>query len=177
MAPDLVHGGHRVRLVPGRTLFDAADELELVVPASCRRSGRCHECIVEVTAGSGALAAPDAEEAFLRPGYRLACRAVVERDDQDVEFAVLRRRLRIFMPPGGPALEVDPAVRVIDGRVRLLAEDGGALDDLGQRGSGCSASPSMSGPRRSSWSSSTSGPARRSRRPPSRIRSSSAAAT
>lgn len=131
MAPDLVHGGHRVPLVPGRTLFDAADELELVVPASCRRSGRCHECIVEVTAGSGALAAPDAEEAFLRPGYRLACRAVVERDDQDVEFAVLRRRLRIFMPPGGPALEVDPAVRVIDGRVRLLAEDGSALDDLG----------------------------------------------
>src|SRR5450759_5450984 len=35
MAPDLVHAGHRVPLVPGRTLFDAADELELVVPASC----------------------------------------------------------------------------------------------------------------------------------------------
>ncbi len=131
MAPALVHAGHRVPLVPGRTLFDAADELALVVPASCRRSGRCHECIVEVTSGSEALAAPGADEAFLRPGYRLACRAVVERDDRDVEFAVLRRRLHIFMPPGGPALEVDPAVRVINGRVRLLAEDGTALDDLG----------------------------------------------
>ncbi len=131
MAPDLVHAGLRVPLVPGRTLFDAADELELVVPASCRRSGRCHECIVEVTAGAESLAPPDAEESFLRPGYRLACRAVVERAGADVEFAVLRRRLRIFMPPDGPPLDVDPAARVIDGRVRLLADDGTPCDDLG----------------------------------------------
>src|SRR3989304_1514754 len=47
------------------------DELGVVVPASGRRSGRCHECVVEVTAGSDALAPPAAEEAFLRPGYRL----------------------------------------------------------------------------------------------------------
>jgi uncharacterized 2Fe-2S/4Fe-4S cluster protein (DUF4445 family) len=131
MAPDLVHAGHRVPLVPGRTLFDAADELKLVVPASCRRSGRCHECIVEVASGGETLSPLDAQEAFLRPGYRLACRAVVERDDLDVEFAVLRRRLRIFMPPDGPPLELDPAVRIIDGRVRLLAHDGTPVDDLG----------------------------------------------
>ncbi len=131
MAPDLVHAGHRVPLVPGRTLFDAADELELVVPASCRRSGRCHECIVEVTAGGEALTAPGDEEGFLRPGYRLACRAGVKRSDIDIEFDVLRRRLRIFMPPDGPPLEVDPAARVIDGRVRLLADDGTMADDLG----------------------------------------------
>ena len=131
MARDLVHAGHRVPLVPGRTLFDAADELELVVPASCRRSGRCHECIVEVTAGGEALTPPSAEEAFLRPGYRLACRAAVERTNTEIEFVVLRRRLRIFMPPDGPPLEVDPAVSVIDGHVRLLADDGTPLDDLG----------------------------------------------
>ena len=131
MAPDLVHAGHRVPLVRGRTLFDAADELELVVPASCRRSGRCHECIVEVSAGGETLSAPGPEEAFLRPGYRLACRASVVRDEADVEFTVLRRRLRIFMPPDGPPLEVDPAARVIDGRVRLLSDDGTTIDDLG----------------------------------------------
>jgi len=130
MAP-LSRAGHRVPLVPGRTLFDAADGLELVVPASCRRSGRCHECIVEVTAGGDALMPPTVDEAFLRPGFRLACRAVVERPDVDVEFVILRRRLRIFMPPNGPPLDVDPAVRVIDGRVRLLAADGTLGDDLG----------------------------------------------
>ena len=130
MAP-LHSTGHRVPLVPGRTLFDAADGLELVVPASCRRSGRCHECIVEVTAGDDALMPPTVDEAFLRPGFRLACQAVVERADVEVEFVILRRRLRIFMPPKGPSPEVDPAVRVIGGRVRLLAADGTPGDDLG----------------------------------------------
>jgi uncharacterized 2Fe-2S/4Fe-4S cluster protein (DUF4445 family) len=121
-----------VPLVPGRTLFDAADELELVVPASCRRSGRCHECIVEVASGGEALSARGPEESFLGDGYRLACRAIVERDDADIEFSVLRRRLHIFMPPEGPPLELEPAVRLVDGRVCLLSDDGIPTDDLGE---------------------------------------------
>ncbi len=125
VAPDLVHAGRRVPLEPGGTLFDAADELALVVPASCRRSGRCHECVVEVLRGGDALSPPDEQEAFLRPGYRLACRAVVERAPErgDLEFVVLRRHLRILMPPEGPPLEVDPAVTVADGRIRWFDED------------------------------------------------------
>ncbi len=125
MARHLVHAGRRVPLVPGRTLFDAADELAMVVPASCRRSGRCHECVVEILRGGDALSDPDEQEAFLRPGYRLACRATVEREplDADLEFVVLRRRLRILMPPGGPPLDRDPAVTIRDGRVRWLDED------------------------------------------------------
>ncbi len=125
MARHLVHAGRRVPLVPGGTLFDAADELAMVVPASCRRSGRCHECVVEVLRGEDALAPPDAQEAFLRPGYRLACRAVVAREptDADLEFVVLRRHLKILMPPDGPHLAVDPAITVRDGRVRWFDED------------------------------------------------------
>ena len=125
MARHLVHAGRRVPLVPGRTLFDAADELAMVVPASCRRSGRCHECVVEILRGGDALSVPDEQEAFLRPGYRLACRATVEREpsDADLEFLVLRRRLKILMPPAGPPLEVDPAVTIRDGRVHWFDED------------------------------------------------------
>ena len=125
MAPDLVHAGRRVPLVPGRTLFDAADELAMVVPASCRRSGRCHECVVEVLRGGDALTPPDEQEAFLRPGYRLACRATIAREpvEADLEFIVLRRRLKILMPPGGPTLEVDPTVTVEDGRILWNGED------------------------------------------------------
>lgn len=125
MTRDLVHAGRRVPLAPGRTLFDAADELDMVVPASCRRSGRCHECVVEVLRGGEALSAPDEREAFLRHGYRLACLATIERepDASDLEFVVLRRRLRILMPPAGPPLEVDPAVAVAGGRIRWNGED------------------------------------------------------
>jgi uncharacterized 2Fe-2S/4Fe-4S cluster protein (DUF4445 family) len=126
-----IHAGHGVPLVEATTLFEAADELELVVPASCRRSGRCHECVIEVKAGGEALAPPTAAESFLRPNYRLACQAVVARTDIEVEFAVLRRRLRIFMPPAGPPPDIDPTACAIDGRVRLLDEDGTPADDLG----------------------------------------------
>ena len=97
----------------------------MVVPASCRRSGRCHECVVEVLRGGDALAPPEEQEAFLRPGYRLACRATVASDpaEGDLEFVVLRRRLKILMPPSGPPLEVDPAITVRGGRVRWHDED------------------------------------------------------
>ena len=109
----------------GATLFEAADELAMVVPTSCRRSGRCHECIVEILRGGEALTPPEEQEAFLRPGYRLACRATVagEPAEGDLEFVVLRRHLKILMPPSGPPLAVDPAITVRDGRVRWYGED------------------------------------------------------
>ncbi len=115
----------------GGTLFDAADELDMVVPASCRRSGRCHECIVEILRGGEALSPTDEQERFLRPGYRLACRATVvgEPAEGDLEFIVLRRRLKILMPPSGPPLEVDPAITIRDGRVRWFDEDVDAARD------------------------------------------------
>ncbi|HEY6058466.1 MAG TPA: ASKHA domain-containing protein, partial [Candidatus Limnocylindrales bacterium] len=90
--------------------FDAADELALVVPASCQRTGRCKECVVEIVQGGDSLSPRTAAEDFLSEPYRLACQSVVEQVDRDVEFAVLRRRLRILMPPGGPPLDLDPAI-------------------------------------------------------------------
>ena len=131
VAPDMMHAGRRVPLVVGRTLFDAADELAMVVPASCRRSGRCRECVVEVRSGGEALSVPAPAEAYLRPGFRLACCARIEREPpDDLEFAVLRRRLRIFPPPPGPALEIDPVVTAEGGRVLY---DGADVDAAPQR--------------------------------------------
>ena len=91
------HDGKTQPLAIGMTLFDCADELAVEVPTSCHRNGRCHECVVEVTGGEGALCARTEAESFLRAPYRLACQAVVERDDIDVAFAPLRRRPRILV--------------------------------------------------------------------------------
>jgi uncharacterized 2Fe-2S/4Fe-4S cluster protein (DUF4445 family) len=124
--PDVVHGSEHRPLVPGRLLFDDADELSVVVPASCRRTGRCHECVVEIRAGGEQLSPRTEAEAFLAAGFRLACQARVERATHDLEFAVLRRRLRIQLAPEGGAVDVDPGIRDVDGR--RLAEDG---TDLG----------------------------------------------
>ena len=91
------HDGRTEPLSAGMTLFDCADELAVEVPTSCLRNGRCHECVVEVSAGEDALCARTEAEGFLRPPYRLACQALVERDDIDVAFAPLRRRPRILV--------------------------------------------------------------------------------
>ena len=91
------HDGKTQPLAIGMTLFDCADELAVEVPTSCMRNGRCHECVVEVTGGKDALCARTEAESFLRPPHRLACQAVVERDDIDVTFAPLRRRPRILV--------------------------------------------------------------------------------
>ena len=124
--PHVIHGSDRRLLEPGRLLFDDADELSVVVPASCKRTGRCHECLVEVKSGGDQLSPRTAEESFLGPGFRLACQATIERADEDLEFVVLRRRLRILMAPDSTMVDVDPVVRAVDGRV--VRDDG---EDLG----------------------------------------------
>jgi uncharacterized 2Fe-2S/4Fe-4S cluster protein (DUF4445 family) len=96
-----------------RTLFDDASDLAVQMPASCRRSGRCHECIVEVLAGADALGEPTDAESFLRPPFRLACQAVVVRTDAVVDFRPLRRRLRILVDADAAAMPdaIDSPVR------------------------------------------------------------------
>jgi uncharacterized 2Fe-2S/4Fe-4S cluster protein (DUF4445 family) len=101
-----------------RTLFDDAGEHALLVPSSCRRSGRCRECIVEVTAGAEHLSPPTEAEVFLRPPFRLACQAAVQDPAAEVSFAVLERKLRVVVPePVSRSTPLDPAIRVVDGVV------------------------------------------------------------
>jgi uncharacterized 2Fe-2S/4Fe-4S cluster protein (DUF4445 family) len=98
------------------TLFDRADELAWRVPTSCRRTGRCHECIVEVTAGAERLSAPTEAESFLRPPFRLACQAELADADADIRFAVVRRRLQIVEPePYTRSGPLEPMVYERDG--------------------------------------------------------------
>jgi uncharacterized 2Fe-2S/4Fe-4S cluster protein (DUF4445 family) len=125
---DLICDGSRRPLSEGATIFDAADALATAVPSSCRRTGRCRECVVEIIQGAESLSERSATEAFLPTGFRLACQATVERTDRDVTFAVLRRRLRILGPselePGSPP-ELDPLVTRQDG---VVSYDGEPVD-------------------------------------------------
>jgi uncharacterized 2Fe-2S/4Fe-4S cluster protein (DUF4445 family) len=74
--------------------------------------------VVEVTAGAEHLSPRTGEEEFLRDPYRLACQAVVTRPGATVEFAILRRRLRILVPEPEPRVApIDPVVTVEDGIV------------------------------------------------------------
>ena len=138
MSP-LHHGDRTLDLVAGQTIFDYADNLRVRVPTSCGRSGECHECIVEIKRGMGALGPPVEAETFLRDSYRLACQAAVIDADGDVEFAVLRRQPRILTDSVQRNVEPDPTVvrrgddvygggRRLDsyrGRIHGLAVDAG----------------------------------------------------
>ncbi len=95
MSP-IYHSSQTLDHVPGRSIFDYADSLRVRVPTSCGRTGECHECIVEIRRGMEALSPATEAERFLRDNYRLACQAIVEDPDADVEFATLRRQPRIL---------------------------------------------------------------------------------
>jgi uncharacterized 2Fe-2S/4Fe-4S cluster protein (DUF4445 family) len=103
--------GRHCALERGRTIFDFADKLAVPVPTSCGRNGICHECIVEVKHGAEALGARTQPEDFLRYNFRLACQAVIDKPEHDVEFVLLERSPRILATAAVSACELDPIVR------------------------------------------------------------------
>ncbi|MFN8623526.1 MAG: ASKHA domain-containing protein [Chloroflexota bacterium] len=115
--PEVIHGTERRPLVAGRSLFEYADEVSAAVPASCQRTGRCRECVVEIKAGADQLSTRTTAEAYLPQGFRLACQARVEPGPGDVEFGILRRRMRILGPSEDVHTDIDPMVTVRDGIV------------------------------------------------------------
>lgn len=112
--PEVIHGTDRRPIQAGRSLFDYADEVSAAVPTSCQRTGRCRECVVEIISGSASLSPRTPAERYLPKRFRLACQCRVTGGDEDVEFAILRRRLRILGPSPGDAVhtDIDPVVRV-----------------------------------------------------------------
>ena len=102
-------GTHRP-LEVGRSLFDYADDERLPVPTSCLRNAYCHECVVDVSSGMSSLNARTDAEAFLRDPYRLACQALVERTDEDIEFEPLRRSPKILSEGRERSVKLDPVV-------------------------------------------------------------------
>ncbi len=116
------HGGEGLPLVASRTIFDYADELAVRVPTSCGRTGICHECVVEVHAGHENLSQRTEAESFLGETCRLACQAVIERVETDVEFSLLRSQPQILTSLPTKDVELDPRVRRDGDRV-LYGDD------------------------------------------------------
>jgi len=124
MSP-LYHGDRELRLVPGKSLFDYADELGVRLPTSCKRTGDCHECVIEIRRGMEALSPRTEDEAFLPGDYRLACQARVVDAAADVEFSVLRRQAQILSQGIRREFSPDPVtVRREDGVYYLGGPDG-----------------------------------------------------
>ena len=100
----------RIEASVGKSLFDYADELSVRVPTSCKRSGECHECVVEVRQGMEQLTPRSGGEQFLKENYRLACQANLEETKGNVEFNLLRRQPQILQGSIPRKTTIDPLI-------------------------------------------------------------------
>ena len=93
------------------TIFDFADDLDIKVPTSCGRVGSCHECIVEIKEGIGALTPKAEQEQFLEENFRLSCQAKIADSTKDIQVLTLVRRPKILTFGEPKKIELDPVVK------------------------------------------------------------------
>jgi uncharacterized 2Fe-2S/4Fe-4S cluster protein (DUF4445 family) len=109
---------------PGATLFDLAEQLDVQVPTSCRKNGKCKECIVEITEGAHLLTPRTDHEKHLKGNFRLSCQTSVTRTAGHVKCHTMRRgQMRIERSATGLPLRgtipLDPAVTRDGDRILL----------------------------------------------------------
>lgn len=119
----------QTNVTPGASLFDYAESLGIKVPTSCRKQGKCKECLVEVTEGMENLSPRTKEESHLRQNFRLSCRCQIVKDDGVVRCHTMRRgdmkieRHAFKLPSSGKKLKLDPAVTRDGDRILLDGEE------------------------------------------------------
>jgi uncharacterized 2Fe-2S/4Fe-4S cluster protein (DUF4445 family) len=115
----------------GETLFACAERLGIPVPTSCKKQGKCKECVVEVAAGSEHLSPPGPPEKHLKGRFRLSCCTRIEAEQGTVRCHTMRRgtmkieRHAFELPTGPRTWQLDPAVTRDGDRILL---DGVEID-------------------------------------------------
>jgi uncharacterized 2Fe-2S/4Fe-4S cluster protein (DUF4445 family) len=114
----------------GTNLFEAAEELDIRVPSSCRKQGKCRECLVEVVHGAEHLSPRTAEEEHLKGSFRLSCRTQIASDSGTVRCHTMRsgtmqmQDSAVLLPSGGTGEKIlDPAVTRDGNRILLDGEE------------------------------------------------------
>ena len=116
MTVQLTINGQSIEAQAGLSLFDHAELLGIDVPTSCRKQGKCKECMVEVVEGMDALSAVTEPEGHLKGKFRLSCQTTVAAAHGEVRCQTMRRghmrieRQALGLPGNYKALQLDPAV-------------------------------------------------------------------
>ena len=124
----LVINGQSMQAAQGASLFDCAEHLGIPVPTSCRKRGKCKECIVEVTEGIDGLSARTERERHLQGNFRLSCQALVTGHSAVVRCHTMRRaQMRIerhaFGLPLRRKVVLQPAVTRDGDRILIDGEE------------------------------------------------------
>lgn len=140
MAVQLTINGQSVEAQGGLSLFDQAEALGIDVPTSCRKQGKCKECMVEVVEGSELLSPMTEAEQHLKGKFRLSCQTYVTGVSGHVRCHTMRRgqmrieRQGLTLTAGLPvrdAIPLDPAVTRDGDRILI---DGVEVDRCGGPG-------------------------------------------
>ena len=116
MAVTLTINGESIEARSGLSLFEHAESLGIDVPTSCRKQGKCRECMVEVAEGMSALSAMTEPERHLKGKFRLSCQTFVAGTSGQVRCHTMRRghmrieRHALGLPVSSRQVELDPAV-------------------------------------------------------------------
>ena len=125
MSVELHFNNQRRDVAPGISLFDYAESLGINVPTSCRKQGKCKECVVEVTEGMNCLSARVPAEKHLEGNFRLSCSCRIVKDSGIVRCHTMRRgemrieRDALHLPGGNQKLKLEPAVTRDGDRILL----------------------------------------------------------
>jgi len=121
--------GRQGSAAPEASLFETAEALGVRVPTSCRKQGKCRECLVEIERGGELLTPREPQEEHLGDGFRLSCRTRFARPGTVRAHTMRRGALRI--EEGSTALDgpgaLDPRYRRHGGELLRAGEAVGAI--------------------------------------------------
>jgi len=126
---ELHFNGIHTGVAPGSSLFDYAEPLGINVPTSCKKNGKCKECVVEVVEGMELLSKPVPAEKHLRDKFRLSCCCKIIADSGVVRCHTMRRgemrieRHAFQLPAGNEKWQLDPAITRDGDRILLDGEE------------------------------------------------------
>jgi uncharacterized 2Fe-2S/4Fe-4S cluster protein (DUF4445 family) len=116
MGVTLTINGQSTDAVGGLSLFDQAEAMGIDVPTSCRKQGKCKECMVEIVEGMDALSPMTEPEKHLKGNFRLSCQTFVTAESGQVRCHTMRRghmrieRHALGLPGSNRTMKFDPAV-------------------------------------------------------------------
>ena len=125
MSVILTINGQSTKAEAGKSLFEHAERLGIEVPTSCRKQGKCRECMVEVVEGMESLSPLAEPERHLKGKFRLSCQTFVTSVEGHVRCHTMRRghmrieRHALGLPVSHRAVKLDPAVTRDGDRILL----------------------------------------------------------
>jgi uncharacterized 2Fe-2S/4Fe-4S cluster protein (DUF4445 family) len=106
----------------GTSLFECAESVQVSVPTSCFKQGKCRECLVEIEEGAELLTELTPQESHLGGRFRLACRTRLAATGEVRCHTLRRGSLRIETETSGLSneqMDLDPVVKRDGNRILL----------------------------------------------------------